>query len=66
MTECHARKCHEPAELRLFVGNDYSFKDRWAGGLDYCQPHAEKVGLSMADRGLRVRIEELGRATDEA
>ena len=64
MTVCHARTCEREATLRMRLGNNFSFKDRWTSGLDYCDEDAEKVGLAMADRGLRVLLEPLGQDHD--
>lgn len=59
MSSCHVKRCPEQATLSVRFGNNHSFKDRWTTALNYCDEHANKVGLSFADRGLRVLIEEL-------
>ena len=65
-TECHVRKCHEPATLRLRFKNNHSFKDRPTLPLDYCDEHGNKVALGFSDKGLRVFIEDIGRDSRDA
>lgn len=60
MSECHAGHCSEPATVRVKLGNDHSFKDRWTAGIDYCDSHGNKVGCASSDRGMRVLIEDIG------
>ncbi len=53
-------KCDRAATLALRFHNNYSFRERATRPLFYCDEHAELVGWSASDRGLRVLVERIG------